>query len=336
MFGSDTAAPAHPAMIQALLDANAGVAPSYGADDWSGAVQRRLSEVFETEVACLLVASGTASNALALSVLCPPTGAIACHAEAHIERDERGAPEFFTGGGKLRLLPGAHARIDPEGLRAAIAANKPDFVHETPLSVLSLSNLSECGAACWPDDVRLLAGLAHGVGMAVHMDGARFANALATVGCAPADLTWRAGVDVLSLGATKNGALGCEAIVLFGDARERFAELQARAKRSGHLPPKQRFLAAQMLAWLENDLWLDLAGRANASAQALGAIFSGAGYPPVHPVDGNEVFVRLPPDLRRKLTEHKVLHYEWLDGSCRFVCSWATTTSDIRTISELV
>lgn len=328
-FSSDTAAPAHPAILEAMVAASKGPASSYGADPWTAAAQTALREVFETDLDVWFVSSGTAANALALATLCPPHGGVLCHAEAHIERDERGAPEFFTGGAKLSLLPGPHARIDIGALRDRLAINRHDFVHETPAHVLSLSNLTESGAAYRPFEIAERAGLAREAGLAVHLDGARLANALVSTGASPAEMTWRAGVDVLCLGATKNGGIGCEAIVLFGAARQRASDLLVRAKRAGHMPPKMRFLAAQMSAYLKDGLWLQLARRANTSATSLATALTRAGATLAHPVDGNEVFAHLPEGMADRLADAGAKFYPWIDGSHRFVCSWATEPSEI-------
>jgi threonine aldolase len=335
-FSSDTAAPAHPAILEAMLSAARGPAPSYGADPWTAAARSALREVFETDLDVWLVGSGTAANALALASMCPPHGSILCHAEAHIERDERGAPEFFTGGGKLSLLAGEHARIDLDALRGRLALNKPDFVHETPAHVLSMSNLTESGSAYAPAEIAERAALARRAGLGVHLDGARLANALASTGATPADMTWRAGVDMLSFGATKNGAVGCEAIILFGAMRERFGDLTARAKRAGHMPPKMRFLGAQMTAYLKDGLWLDLARRANASATHLASALTQAGARLAHPVDGNEVFAMLPSGAEARLRSAGAAFYPWIDGSSRFVCSWATEKMEIAALSSVL
>jgi threonine aldolase len=327
-FSSDTAAPVHPAILEALAEANAGPAPSYGADKWTAAAKAALSEVFETDLDMWLVPSGTAANALALSLICPPHGAIACHEEAHIERDERGAPEFYTGGAKLALLPGAHAKIDLAALKIRLDASRPSFVHEVPVCALSLSNLTESGAAYTVSETaeRADLGRAHGH---VHLDGARFANALVTTGATPAELSWKAGVNLMSFGATKNGAIGCEAILLFGEARKFAPDLMARAKRAGHMPPKMRFLGAQMAAYLKDGLWLDLARRSNASARRLADSLVKAGGKLAHPVDGNEVFCRLPAGAADRLSAAGASFYPWPDGSHRFVCSWATTDMEV-------
>jgi threonine aldolase len=332
-FSSDTAAPAHPAILQAMVEASQGPASSYGADPWTDKATAALAEIFETDLDVWLVSSGTAANALGLSLFCPPHGAILAHEESHIERDERGAPEFFTGGGKVALLGGSHAKINFTSLKKRIAANHPEFVHETPISVLSLSNLTECGAAYTAAEIAERAAVARAAGLFVHVDGSRFANALVSTGVPPSEMSWRAGVDIMSFGATKNGAVGCEAIILFGRAREKIGELRARAKRSGHMPPKMRFLAAQMLAYLKNGLWLELAGKANASAHDLADLLVHAGAELAHPVDGNEVFCRLPAGYSDRLRQAGCSFYPWLDGSHRFVCSWSTTPEEIAAVS---
>lgn len=337
-FSSDTAAPAHPAVIDAIAAANQGHQASYGGDAVTARLRDLLAEIFETDdFDFWLCASGTASNALALSVLCSPTGAIACHEEAHIERDERGAPEFFTGGAKLRLLPGNGGQIDETALRAALAANNPDFVHETPLEALSLTNLTECGTAYPAATVEHFVSLAKAEGLRTHLDGARLANALVSTGASAADMSWKAGIDVLTLGLTKTGAIGCEIILLFGAARAGYKQLQARAKRSGHMPPKMRFLAAQAEAMLTDELWLTLAGKANETATELADILCAKpGVTLAYPVDGNEVFCVLPPDIEALITGAGVKCYPWPGGSYRFVCSWTTPEQDLQAMRELL
>ncbi|WP_375208971.1 threonine aldolase family protein [Hyphomonas jannaschiana] len=334
-FSSDTSAPAHPAVIEALAGVNSGMEASYGGDSVTAGLRAKLAALFETEdFDYWLTASGTASNALALSCFCSPIGAVLCHEEAHIARDERGAPEFFSGGGKLQLLTGFGARIDREALETALGQINPGFVHETPAEVLSLTNLTECGTAYRAAEIALYAGLAKEKGLAVHLDGARLGNVLAAGKASAADMTWRAGVDVLTFGLTKTGAIGCEIILLFGGARKKFAALQARAKRSGHMPPKMRFLAAQAHAMLEDGLWLNLAGQANARAAALADLFTGAGYELAYPVDGNEVFPFLPEEVARRLSAAGAKFYPWPGGAYRFVCSWNTAEADIAALAE--
>ena len=334
-FSSDTSAPAHPTVIDALARANSGNAASYGNDDITARVKRLLQDIFETELEIWLCASGTASNALALSCICPPTGAILCHEEAHIERDERGAPEFFTGGGKLHLLSGFGAKIDEQELRDAVAGIDHSFVHETPAHVLSITNLTECGTSHTASETSLRADIAKQANLCVHLDGARLANAIMHTGETPAAMTWKAGVDILTLGLTKTGAIGCEIIVLFGDTRAKLAELQARAKRSGHMPPKMRYLAAQAEALLTDGLWLELAARANTMAQQLANVLCTIpGTTLAYPTNGNEVFVHLPEGLAAKLETAGAKFYPWPGGSHRFVCSWVTQRSEIDAFGE--
>lgn len=334
-FLSDTTAPAHPKLIDAIAAANRDFAPSYGADAISQRVEDRLKEIFETDLKLLFAVSGTASNALALSVLCPPHSAILCHDEAHIHRDERGAPEFYTGGGKLIPLLGDHAKISMTALDRVLNEIPEGFVHTGPVRVLSLSNLSESGTAYTPAEVAERSERLKDRPAFLHMDGARFANALVTLGCTPAELTWKAGVDALCFGATKNGALGAEAIILFPSVMDRFEELQARQKRGGHMAPKMRYLAAQFDAWLDDELWLDLARAANRRATELAAVLSAIpGTEVLHPVDGNEVFARIPDGVAQGLRDAGAGFYQWPDGSARFVASWCTGEAEIQALAD--
>ena len=334
-FSSDTSAPIHPSVIEAIAAANTGMAASYGADSVTESVRELLAAVFETEdFDFMIVASGTTSNSLALATFCSSIGAVLCHEEAHIQCDERGAPEFFTGGAKLQLLPGFGARIDREALEGALGAINPAFVHVTPPQVLSLTNLTECGTAYRASEIALYAGMAKEKGLTVHLDGARFANLIAGSTASPAEMSWRAGVDVLSFGLTKTGAMGCEIIMLFGEARKKFGELRARAKRAGHMPPKMRYLAAQARAMLEGGRWLELATGANARAQDLADVFMKAGFDLAYPVDGNEVFAILPKDAVKRLAKGGAVFYPWPGGSYRFVCSWTTPEADIVAVAE--
>ena len=332
-FLSDTTAPAHHRLIEALARANEGFAPSYGADAVSARVKQKLCEVFETDLEVVLAVSGTASNALALSTLCPGDAAIFCHDEAHIHRDERGAPEMFTGGAKLLPLPGEHAVIDADALAAGLSQWPQDFVHAAPPRVLSLSQLNEAGCAYSPDQLAERIDLAKAAGLFVHMDGARFANAIAHLDAHPADITWRAGVDVLCLGATKNAAMAAEAVILFPSVMDRLQALQARQKRSGHMAPKMRYVAAQLDAWLGGGLWLDLARQANAAgARVAETLLRAPGAALAHPVHGNEVFIRLPEAAIARLRDAGAGFYAWPDGSARFVASWCTSDDEINAL----
>ena len=332
-FLSDTTAPAHPDLLAALSEANDGFAPSYGADPVSARVKTRLKDLFETDLEVLFATAGTASNALALSVLAPPDSIILCHDEAHIHRDERGAPEFFTGGAKLVPLHGDHAKIDPSGLVADLGSWPADFVHATPPSVLSISQLNEAGGAHTIDELDALIAPAQSAGLAIHMDGARFANALAALECSPAEMSWKRGVDALCLGATKNGAMAAEAVILFPSVMDRFQALQARQKRGGHMLPKMRYVAAQFDAWLHDDLWLKLARDANDAGRRLAQGLSALpGCALAHPCDGNEVFAQLSAEVVERLRKAGAGFYAWPDGSARFVASWCTSDEDIEAI----
>lgn len=337
-FSSDTSAPAHPSVIDALGAANSGQAGSYGNDDLTKRLERTVKEIFETDNLVIWpVASGTASNALALSCICPPTSSIICHREAHIERDERGAPEFFTGGAKLHLLDGPDGKLQTDALAQTLATVQPGFVHETPPAVLSLTNLTECGTAYTPGEIAALATLAHNADLKVHLDGARFANALASQKVSPAEMSWRAGVDVLTLGLTKTGAMGCEIIVMFGADAASQQELAARAKRSGHMPPKLRYISAQGLALLGDGTWMELASLANRQARHLaGALLRSGGASLAYPVDGNEVFIHLRPEIVDALTTAGAQFFPWPGDCHRFVCSWTTPASAIDEVAEVI
>ena len=339
-FASDNTAPVPAEIVAALGKANAGHAPAYGADALSVAVRDRLRDIFEApEAAVYLVATGTAANALALSVLCPPWAAVFCHRNAHVEEDECGAPEFYTGGAKLVLVDGAHAKMTPGALEAAIAATGRTGVHNVQRGMVSLTNATEAGSVYAPAEVAALAGAAGAHDLPVHMDGARFANALVAAGCSPAEMTWKAGVDALSLGGTKNGLMGVEAVILFDPARA--WEFELRRKRGGHLFSKHRYLAAQMHAWLEADRWLTLARAANASAARLAAgIAAVPGARLLHPVEANMVFTAFPRAAHRRLRAAGAQYYFWPadpapDGpedeplTCRLVCSWCTGEDEV-------
>lgn len=331
-FSSDTSAPAHPSVIEALVSVNEGYQGSYGGDKTAAILQTRLEEMFETDLKYWIVASGTASNALALSLLCSPMGAILCHEYAHIAEDERSAPEFFTGGGKLQLLPGDHGQIRDDTLKKALSHIDRSFVHATPGEVLSLTNLTECGTAYSAKEISKLSHMAKSKNLKVHLDGARLGNALVSENVNLPEMTWKAGIDILTLGLTKCGGIGCELIILFGNSQQKHDELLARAKRSGHMPPKLRYAAAQALAMIEGDLWLDLCRRSNAYALETAKVFEGAGYKLAHRVQGNEVFVDLPSDVAEMLVDKGGKFYPWPDGSYRFVCSWAMNSDDITAL----
>ncbi|MDH7793991.1 MULTISPECIES: beta-eliminating lyase-related protein [unclassified Beijerinckia] len=309
-FASDNASGASRKVLEALVAANDGSVPAYGADPFTRRAEERLGEVFERDCIVFLLATGTAANALALAALTPPYGAIFCHAHAHVMNDECGAPEFFSAGAKMIGIEGGAGKITPAALAASLAAYPAGVVKQVQPAALSLSQASESGTLYRPTEVAELAALAHGHGVRVHMDGARFANAVAALGCAPADITWRAGVDVLSLGASKNGAFACEAVIFFDKALA--ADFAYRRKRGGHTLSKGRFLAVQMLAWLEDGHWLELARHSNARAGRLAAAL--AAIPGVRlpwSVEANEVFAILPKVADLALKQAGARYYPW-------------------------
>ncbi|TBN55356.1 low specificity L-threonine aldolase [Hansschlegelia quercus] len=339
-LASDNIAPAHPAVIEALARVNEGAATPYGKDETTARVEALLAEIFEHEVGVFLVTTGTAANALALAQMTPPWGAALAHHEAHVMHDECGAPEFFTNGAKMVGVAGADGRIDAGALADILAKNfwTPP-THVRPAS-LTLSQATEAGTVYRADQITELFGIAREHGMRVHMDGARFANAVVSTRETPAALTWKAGVDALSLGFTKNGAMAAEAIVLF--APELIEGLAERRKRGGHLWSKSRFIAAQALGLLENGLWLELAARANAQAARLTLGVAARGLDLAFPVEANEVFVWLPAEIHQGLQDRGAHYYVW-ESDCvtparggrprevmaRLICSWATPNEDV-------
>jgi threonine aldolase len=343
-FASDNVVGVHPRIIAALNAVNDGVAASYGADEWTRQAEARLSEVFECQVSAYLMVTGTAANALALSAMAPPYGAVLCHAEAHIMVDECGAPELFTGGAKLVGLAGAEGKITAKALQTVLEGFGER--HGKPAAI-SITQATELGTVYAPDEIKAISDLARRRNMRLHMDGARFANALVNLAATPADLTWKSGVDAMSFGATKNGAMALEAVIFFDRAlAEDFAY---RRRRAGQLLSKGRFLGAQMLAYLDGDLWLHTARHANAMAQRLskGVAVSARVRLPL-PTQANEVFAIIGQDLHDKLAEAGVVYHPWPGDSLgadnvargevlvRFVTSYLTRAEDIDRLVELM
>ena len=346
-FASDNGSPVLPEVMTALTAANTGPAPSYGNDPLMDQVRTQIRTLFEApEAAVFLVATGTAANALSLAILTPPWGAVFCHRNAHVEEDECGAPEFFTGGAKLVLVEGDHAKITPATLSTALGQTPAGSVHQAQIAALSLTNATEYGTIYHPAEVRALTGLAKGTNLACHMDGSRLANALVSAACSPADMTWCAGIDVLSLGGTKNGLMGAEAVVIFDPARA--WEFELRRKRAGHLFSKHRYLSAQMAAYLTDDLWLKSARHANAMAARLAAgITALTNAALVHPTEANMVFAAWPrADHARALAAGAVYNLvppgQSLDGppdeplTARLVCNWCTTAAEVDAMLALI
>lgn len=334
-FSSDNAESWAPEVLAALGKAAEGTLPSYGGDPLTEDVTRRFSALFEKDVAVYLLATGTAANSLAFATLCPPFGAIFAHEAAHVQMDECGAPEFFTGGAKMVALPGEGGKIAPETLRGALGHFAEGFVHHSQPRILTLTQATESGTVYTGDEIKALASVAHDRQMAVHVDGARFANALAHLDCSPADATWKAGVDVMSFGATKNGCLAAEAVIFFNPGQA--CDFPYLRKRSGHLFSKHRVLAAQMLAYLEDDLWLGLARHANKMAARLGGELEKIdGVRVWYPVQANEVFPTFPGDVARQLMAEGASFHPWIvpgDPSggrmCRLVTSFKTTDQEV-------
>jgi threonine aldolase len=329
---SDNAAGVAPEILKAVQAANTGSALAYGGDDLTAHLQEVVRTVFEHPTARVFpVTSGTAANSLALSAATPPWGAVLCHPSAHIISAEAGATSLLGGGAVMRGVDGAHALIDPARLRTALEEVRWGDPHESQPSVLSLTLPSDHGTVYQPDQLQHLVSIAREYGLRAHVDGARIANAVAALGCSPADVTWRAGVDVLSLGATKNGALSAEAIVAFDD---RIAdELVYRTKRSGHVTSKMRFQSAQLAAYLTDGLWLRLATHANQRmAELLAELHSLSthGVRLAERVDVNMAFVDLPASAIDAAAEAGLLFYRMGPTSVRLVTSWQTTVDDVK------
>ena len=329
-FWSDNTAGAAPEIVAAVIAANEGAVIAYGNDDLTQRVEAKIADLFETGADVFLVATGTAANALALSVMVPPFGAVFCHPGSHIQMDECGAPEFYSGGAKLVLLPDHQGKIRARDLEAALA--EPNHgVHHVKAAAVSITQSSEAGTVYSLEEVRHIAAVAHAAGLKVHMDGARFANAVAHLGCSPAEATWQAGVDALSFGASKNGAFAAEAVVLFERSwNETFAY---RRKRGGHLFSKMRFLAAQFDAILEDGLWLTHATHANAMAARLAAGLEAVpGASLAYPVEANEVFPVLPEPVIEGLFADGFEFLRWPGGEStmlRLVTAYNTKADDV-------
>ena len=327
-FFSDNATPVCSEVMAAIAAADRAD-HGYDGDAWSARLDDAFSTLFETEVQALWVASGTAANSIALACLCPPYGGVIAHEEAHIVVDECGAPGFFTHGATLMPLPGVGAKLTPDSVRDRLKTIRPD-VHQVPARAISITNATEYGLVYAPEEVAALGDVAKAHDLGLHMDGARFANAVAHLGCAPADLTWRAGVNALSFGCVKNGGMIGEALLFFGaQAQDRAAEARRWRKRSGHLFSKGRYLATQLLAMIEDGLWLRNASAANAAAQALA---KGAGNRLMHPVEANELFVRLTAEEAANLRAQDFDFHNWGEGAARLVTNWS---QDVAAVAPL-
>ncbi|MXU64238.1 threonine aldolase family protein [Oceanomicrobium pacificus] len=344
-FTSDNAGPAAPEVMAAVQAANEGFAWSYGEDALMAEVEAQIRDQFEApDAKVYLVATGSAANSISLACLTPPWGAIYCHPLAHVEIDECGGPEFYTGGAKLVLVDGQDGKMDPDALALKLAAARVPDVHHVQKSTLSLTNVTEMGTLYTPAELGRLTSLAKDAGLRVHLDGARFSNAVAALGCSPAELSWKAGVDMLSFGGTKNGCMGVEAVVLFDP--DLAWEFELRRKRGAHLFSKHRFLSAQMAAYLKDGLWLDLAARANRAAARLAAgLGAMEDVTLLAPVEANMIFLHLSEARNAAAEAGGVTYYSWPDLTrtpdekaaplaARLVCDWSKTDAEIdRTLA---
>ena len=334
-FASDNTAGMCPEVLVALQEVNRGAVDSYGADEWTNRVCESVRDLFETDCGVYLVSNGTAANALALAQLCQPFHSVICHRNAHIQTDECGAPEFFTRGSKLLLVGGDNGKIDINEAEAIIA-NQPEGHSHKP-RVVSITQATELGTIYKRDEIAAVSEFAKKREMFVHMDGARFANAVAALNCSPKEITWKRGVDVLCFGGTKNGAAGAELVVFF--KKELSREFEYRVKQGGQLTSKARFLAAQWLGLLTNNVWLRNAQHANAMARKLAEKLRASGeIDIVLAIEANSVFVRLPEDIVGKLNSRGWHFYKFVEPDVyRFMCSWATNDADIdRFVGELL
>ncbi|HEU0045831.1 threonine aldolase family protein [Sphingomonas sp.] len=328
-FFSDNAAAVHPRVLAALGEANT-LDTAYDGDRWSKALDGQLGALFETAVRVLWVPTGTAANCLALGALCPPWGGVICHRDAHIQNDEAGAPEFYTHGAKLMPGEGAGAKLTPDAI-AAVADAVVNDIHRVQPHAVSITNATEYGLVYRPDEVAAIGELCRARGLGLHMDGARFANAVAFTGASPAELTWRAGVDALSFGFVKNGGMSAEALVFFRP--ELAAETLRRRKRAGLLLSKGRYLAAQILAMVKDDLWLGCGRAANARAATLAQ--AGASRL-IHSVEANEVFLHATTEEAAALRAQGFDFYDWAPGEIRLVTAWDSDEEAVARLARAI
>jgi threonine aldolase len=334
-FRSDNCGRAAPELIDAMVAANDGSVLGYGGDPLTTALQSRFAEVFERPVRVFPVPTGTAANAVALAASSTPFGAVYCSAEAHVNTSECNATAFFGGGTKLVPVAGANGKVDAAALEVAIAGAGKGFAHKSQPAAVNLVQATDLGAIYTVDEVSAVGQVAHGHGLVVHMDGARFANAVATLGCTPAQTTWKAGVDVLSFGVTKNGGLLSDAIVVFSP--DVATNIGFHLRRAGLVWSKMRFASAQLMAYVENDLWLQLARQSNAAADALARrIMPVAGARLLAPVQANELFVEMAPAGLTSLEEAGFLFYRRGPGTARFVCRWDTAEDEVAALGDAI
>lgn len=329
-FFSDNATPVCPQVMAAMAAADQAD-HGYDGDASSARLDGAFSDLFGTPVRALWVATGTAANSIALACLCPPYGGIICHEESHIVVDECGAPGFYTHGAALMPLPGDGAKLTPEAIIERLSTIRPD-VHQIPARAISITQATEYGLAYSPDEVAAIGQVARDNGLGLHMDGARLANAVAHLGCHLADVSWRAGVDILTFGCVKNGGMVGEALLFFGPQADARATEAARwRKRGGHLLSKGRYLAAQILAMLEDDLWLTNARAANAAAATLAQAIPAR---LLHPVQANELFISLSAPEAESLRARGFDFYDWGEGAARLVTNWAQDAASVKSLAD--
>ena len=334
-FASDNVTGACPEVLDAILKANDGDRTPYGNDEISKNLQDKFSEIFEKEVIVFPTSSGTAANALALSTMTPSFGNIYCHKLSHINVDECGAPEFYTGGAKLVNLNGIDGKITAEELDKSITGK--GIVHHTQPSSVSITQLCETGEAYKLDEIKRISEITHKHNLNMHMDGARFANALVSLDCSPAEMTWKSGIDVLSFGATKNGCIAAEAIIFFKP--ELVGNLAFLMKRAGHLLSKMSFVSAQLDAYISNNVWLKNAKHANAMGKKLSeGLNRHKNIELTYPTDANEIFVKIPKDIIDQLNSegYTINDDEWDGNAVRLVTAWNTDSSDIDTFLNFI
>src|SRR3984957_3549261 len=326
-FRSDNTGRAAPEILDALIRANAGTALGYGGDPWTAKLQERFSELFETSVRVFPVATGTAANALSLAAISPSWGLVYCSEAAHINTSEANAAGFFGGGLKLAPVPGGNGKLDPDAFARVLAAVQPGQVHRGQPAAVNLTQATDLGAVYRLDEVRALAEIAKSRGLKLHMDGARFANAVARLQCSPAELSWRSGIDILSFGATKNGGALCDAIVVFSP--EIADGLAIQLRRAGQVWSKMRFASAQLMAYIENGLWLNLAAQSNAAAGRIAAgVGNVAAIKLLAPVEANELFLELPEGAMDALEADGFQFYRRSATLARFVCRFDVTEAE--------
>lgn len=335
-FRSDNEGQVAEPILQAIIEANQGTAYAYADDQWSERLNNAFSDVFETDVQVLPLATGTAGNSMALAQICPPWGSVVCHEQAHINQDECGAPEFYNPGCKLAGLSGDLGKLHAEDVAKWLSGQGAHGVHQNLPSAISLTQATEAGTVYDLGEIAAITDVAKANDLFVHMDGARFANAVVTLNASPAEMTWKAGVDVLTFGASKNGCMAAEALVIFGHP-EWYEGLERRRKRSGHLISKMRYVSAQLLAYLDDGLWLKLAAQANNYAQQFAAaVEQHASAELAWPVQGNELFLQWPREKLQLLQEQGFDFYFWpgSDNLARLVFACTARSTDIQSLCD--